>query len=63
MTAGLSIDRALGKTLDRGEFLHGQLEQAAPELMRRLLTTLITRITGTSVPSCRTQPSDVNPAV
>src|SRR4051794_21418110 len=41
MTAGTSIDPALVKTLDPGEFLHDQLAQASPDLMRELLTTFV----------------------
>ena len=41
MTAAASIDPALTKTLDPGEFLHDQLAQASPDLMRELLTTFV----------------------
>ncbi len=37
MTAVPSIDLALTKSLDPGEFLHEQLAQASPDLMRELL--------------------------
>jgi putative transposase len=43
MTAGPSIDPAQisTRTLDPGEFLHEQLAQASPDLMRELLATFI----------------------
>lgn len=46
MTAGTSIDPALTKTLDPGEFLHEQLAQASPDLMRDLLTTFVNALLG-----------------
>src|SRR5579875_1810448 len=41
MTATPSIDPAPTKTLDPGEFLHEQLAQASPDLMRQLLATFV----------------------
>ncbi|NYD58683.1 transposase-like protein [Nocardioides marinisabuli] len=49
MTASSSInqvDPALIKTLDPGEFLHEQLAQASPDLMRELLATFINSLLG-----------------
>ena len=46
MTAGTSIDPALAKTLDPGEFLHEQLSQASPDLMRELLATFVSALLG-----------------
>ena len=49
MTAMPSInpnDPALAKTLDAGEFLHEQLAQASPDLMRGLLTTFVNALLG-----------------
>ena len=46
MTAGTSIDPALTKTLDPGEFLHEQLAQASPDLMRELLATFVNALLG-----------------
>ena len=46
MTAVPSIDPALAKTLDPGEFLHEQLAQASPDLMRQLLTTFLNALLG-----------------
>ena len=46
MTAGISIDPALTKTLDPGEFLHEQFAQASPDLMRELLATFVNALLG-----------------
>ncbi len=46
MTAGTSIDPALTKTLNPGEFLHEQLAQASPDLMRELLATFVNALLG-----------------
>jgi putative transposase len=46
MTAGTSIDPALTKTLDPGEFLHERLSQASPDLMRELLGTFVHALLG-----------------
>lgn len=49
MTAGPSIDPAdvaSGRTLEAGEFLHEQLAQASPDLMRGLLTTFVNALLG-----------------
>jgi putative transposase len=46
MTAVSSIDPSLGKTLDPSEFLHDQLAQASPDLMRELLTTFVNALLG-----------------
>lgn len=53
MTAGPSIDPALTnatatspRTLEAGEFLHEQLAQASPDLMRGLLTTFLNTLLG-----------------
>ena len=49
MTASSSINQvgpALIKTLDPGEFLHEQLAQASPDLMRELLATFINSLLG-----------------
>ena len=49
MTAGPSInqiDPALMKTLEPGEFLHEQLAQASPDLMRELLATFVNSLLG-----------------
>ncbi len=46
MTAVPSIDPALTKTLDPGEFLHEQLAQASPDLMRELLATFVNALLG-----------------
>jgi transposase-like protein len=50
MAAGPSInpeiDRALAKTLDPGEFLHEQLAQASPDLLRDLLTSFVNALLG-----------------
>lgn len=49
MTAGPSIDPtdlATGRTLEAGEFLHDQLAQASPDLMRDLLTTFVNALLG-----------------
>ncbi len=46
MTAGPSIDPAVATTLDPGEFLHEQLAQASPDLMRDLLTTFVNALLG-----------------
>jgi len=49
MTAGPSInqiDPALIKTLEPGEFLHEQLAQASPDLMRELLATFVNALLG-----------------
>lgn len=53
MTAGPSIDPAMTsatvtspRTLEAGEFLHDQLAQASPDLMRDLLTTFVTALLG-----------------
>jgi transposase-like protein len=46
MTAISSIDPARAKTLDPAEFLHDQLSQASPDLMRQLLTTFVNALLG-----------------
>ncbi len=46
MTATPSIDPALTRTLDPGEFLHDQLAQAPPDLMRELLATFVNALLG-----------------
>jgi putative transposase len=46
MTATPSIDPALANTLEAGEFLHDQLAQASPDLMRELLTTFVNALLG-----------------
>ena len=49
MTAGPSIDPndvASSRTLEAGEFLHEQLAQASPDLMRGLLTTFLNTLLG-----------------
>ncbi|NYD42077.1 transposase-like protein [Nocardioides panaciterrulae] len=46
MTAGPSIDPALTTMLDPGEFLHEQLAQAFPDLMRELLSTFVNALLG-----------------
>jgi transposase-like protein len=46
MTAVSSIDPTLAKSLDPGEFLHDQLAQASPDLMRELLTTFVNALLG-----------------
>lgn len=49
MTASPSIDPndlAAGRTLEAGEFLHEQLAQASPDLMRGLLTTFVNALLG-----------------
>jgi putative transposase len=49
MTAAPSIDPTdptAGKTLDAGEFLHEQLAQASPDLMRELLPTFVNALLG-----------------
>ncbi len=46
MTATPSIDPALTRTLDPGEFLHDQLAQASLDLMRELLATFVNALLG-----------------
>jgi len=46
MTATPNIDPALTRTLDPGEFLHDQLAQASPDLMREPLATFVNALLG-----------------
>ena len=46
MTATPGIDPALTRTLDPGEFLHDQLAQASPDLMREPLATFVNALLG-----------------
>ena len=59
MTAGPSIDPtdlAAGRTLEAGQFLHDQLAQASPDLMRDLLTTFVNALLGAEADAvCGTQ--------
>ncbi len=57
MTAVPSIDPALTKMLDPGEFLHEQLAEVSPDLMRELLRRSSTRCLVPTPTPCAAAPT------